>query len=177
MNLSELYVFVNPQLKEIKGVFEEQPQDYKRVCTFPGLSEDKKADLSWIGYPEEGFVRGKRIKDYSCSDDQLNQIKFDIKRRSRDDTMGMYRSGIVFNDIRFSVDPQSLAFANMQSGRYANFLKDDVTWHKFSRDEMQTLVTRMNVKFDSIVDKEIEFHRLIDKTSTVYELSQLNYGI
>ncbi len=91
--------------------------------------------------------------------------------------MGMYRSGIVFNDIRFSVDPQSLAFANMQGSRYANFLKDDVTWHKFSRDEMQTLVTRMNVKFDSIVDKEIEFHRLIDKTSTVYELSQLNYGI
>ena len=177
MNLSELYLYVNPRLKEIKGVFQEQPQDYKRVLTFPGLDEDQKSDLGWIGLPDDGFVRGEKLKEYSCSDDQMEKIKFDIKKRCKDDTMGMYRSGVVFNDFIFSVDPQSLTFANMQNSRYANFLKDDVTWHKFSRDEMQTLVTRMNVKFDSIVEKEIQFHELVDKTSTVYELSQLHYGI
>ena len=91
--------------------------------------------------------------------------------------MGMYRSGVVFNDFRFSVDPQSLTLPNMQNSRYAK-LKDDIKMAgKFSRDEMQTLVTRMNVKFDSIVEKEIQFHELVDKTSTVYELSQLYYGI
>lgn len=177
MNLSELYLFVNPQLKEIKGVFQEQPQDWKKICTFPGLNEDEKSDLSWADLPDDGFVRGERLKEYSCSDDQMEKIKFGIKKRCKDDTMGMYRSGVVFNDFTFSVDPQSLTFANMQNSRYANFLKDDITWRKFSRDEMQTLVTRMNVKFDSIVEKEIQFHELVDKTSTVYELSQLHYGI
>ena len=177
MNLSELYVFVNPQLKEIKGIFQEQPQDSIKICTLPGLEEDQKADLGWANLPEHGFVRGERLKEYSCSDDQMEKIKFDIKKRCNYEIMGLYRSGVVFNDFTFSVDPQSLVFANMQNSRYANFLKDDITWRKFSRDEMQTLVTRMNVKFDSIVEKEIRLHELIDKTSTVYELSQLHYDI
>ena len=80
MNLSELYVFVNPQLKEIKGIFQEQPQDYIKICTFPGLEEDQKADLGWANLPEHGFVRGERLKEYSCSDDQMEKIKFDITR-------------------------------------------------------------------------------------------------
>jgi hypothetical protein len=177
MNLSELYVYVNPQLKEIKGVFDYQPQDYKRICTFPGLKEDQKEDLSWIGYPDEGFIRGERLKEYSCSDDQLDQIKYDIKKRTKDDTQGMYASGVIFNDIRFSVDPESIVFANMQNSRCANFLKGDVTWYKFSRDEMFQLVQMMNKRFEEIVDKEIEFYRLIDETNTVYKLSQLHYGL
>ena len=65
----------------------------------------------------------------------------------------------------------------MQNSRCANFLKGDVTWYKFSRDEMFQLVEMMNKRFEEIVDKEIEFHRLIDETNTVYELSQLYYGL
>ena len=177
MNLSELYLYVNPRLKEIKGVFQEQPQDYKRVLTFPGLDEDQKSDLGWIGLPDDGFVRGERLKEYSCSDDQLDRIKYDIKRRTKSDTQGMYASGVTFNGIRFPVDPESITLANMQNSRCANFLKGDVTWYKFSRDEMFQLVEMMNKRFEEIVDKEIEFHRLIDETNTVYELSQLYYGI
>ena len=75
MNLSELYLFVNPQLKEITGIFQEQPQDWKKICTFPGLNEDEKSDLSWADLPDDGFVRGERLKEYSCSDDQMERIK------------------------------------------------------------------------------------------------------
>jgi hypothetical protein len=177
MNLSEFYLFVNPQLKEIKGTFQEQPQDWKKICTFPGLDEDEKSDLSWADLPNDGFVRGERLKEYSCSDDQLDRIKYDIKKRTKDDTQGMYASGVTFNDIRFPVDPESIMLANVQNNRCANFLKGDVTWYKFSRDEMFQLVEMMNKRFEEIVDVEIKFHRLIDETNTVYELSQLRYGL
>ena len=83
MNLSELYLFVNPQLKEIKGVFQEQPQDYKKSAHFLDLDEDQKSDLGWANLPDDGFVRGEKLKEYSCSDDQLEKIKFDIKRRTK----------------------------------------------------------------------------------------------
>ena len=177
MNLSELYLPVNPQLKEIRGAFQYQPQDYKNICTFPGLEEDKKADLSWAGLPEEGFIRGEKLKDYSCNDAVLNELKFNIKRRIEENIKDLFAKGVVFKNITFPVDPESLSFANMQNKRHADYLKDHVAWHKFSRDEMYDLVGKMNKKFDEIVEIEIEFHRLVDESSTVYELSQLNYDI
>jgi ketol-acid reductoisomerase len=34
MNLSELYIIVDNHQKEIRGVFQKQPENWKNICTF-----------------------------------------------------------------------------------------------------------------------------------------------
>ena len=177
MNLSELYIIVDNHQKEIRGVFQKQPENWKNICTFPGLSDEEKSDLSWAGHDGVGFIRGESLKDYSCSDNHLGEVKLNIKRMSSEITKDLRAEGVVFEGYRFAIDLESIVFANFQNNRCVNIIKSQNDYHKFSRDQMFTLVERMNRRFDELLEQEIEFFRQIDECSSVYELSQLSYGI
>lgn len=177
MNLSELYIIVDNHQREVRGVFQKQPQDWKNICTFPGLSDEEKSDLSWAGHDGVGFVRGESLKNYSCNDGHLEEIKLNIKRMSEEITKDFRDEGVVFEGYRFPIDLESIMFANFQNSRHSNIIKSQNNYHKFDRDRMFSLVEKLNRRFDELLEQEIEFFRQVDECSTVYELSQLSYGI
>lgn len=177
MNLSELYIIVDNHQREVRGVFQKQPQDWKNICTFPALSDEEKSDLSWAGHDGVGFVCGESLKNYSCDDGHLEEIKLNVKRMSEEVTKDLRAEGVVFEGHRFSIDLESIMFANFQNNRYSNIIKSGTDYHKFSRNQMFSLVEKLNRRFDELLDQEIEFFRQIDECSTVYELSKLSYGI
>jgi bisphosphoglycerate-independent phosphoglycerate mutase (AlkP superfamily) len=96
---------------------------------------------------------------------------------SSESTKDLRDEGVVFEGYRFAIDLESIVFANFQNNRCANIIKSQNDYHKFSRDQMFTLVERMNRRFDELLEQEIEFFRQIDECSSVYELSKLSYGI
>ena len=124
-----------------------------------------------------GFVRGESLKNYSCNDGHLEEIKLNIKRMSGEIIKDLRAEGVIFEGYRFPVDLESIMFANFQNNRHSNIIKSQNNYHKFSRDQMFSLVEKLNHKFDELLDQEVEFFRQIDECSSVYELSQLNYGI
>jgi hypothetical protein len=85
--------------------------------------------------------------------------------------------GVVFEGYRFPIDLESIMFANFQNNRHSNIIKSQNNYHKLDRDRMFSLVEKLNRRFDELLEQEIEFFRQVDECSTVYELSQLSYGI
>lgn len=84
MNLSEFYFKVNPVKRIIIDSPKKLDHNWKNISGFIYLPEDKIEDLSWAGYPDEGFIKIcksniPKLEEYSSSFDTLASIKNIIK--------------------------------------------------------------------------------------------------
>jgi hypothetical protein len=103
MMLNDLYLEINPTSKKIISYPKKLELNWNNVGGISYLDDDKLYDLSWAGYPENGFVKFSKDKRYTisklfCDDSLFSLIKSKIKNYLSEIRYNEECKGVIIND-------------------------------------------------------------------------------
>ena len=77
MNLTNFYVLVDTETKEIIDKIQKLPQNWKNIAGLSALSDEELCDLKWAGQHNFGWINihSEKIKEYTSSTENLELNK------------------------------------------------------------------------------------------------------
>lgn len=180
--LVDLYFEINPKEKKISSAPEKLEINWKNISGIVYLNEDELYDLSWAGYPENGFLKfskenEKKLKKFDCDSILFNRIKSQFKDQVSSLRYEIECSGININNrYEISTDDRSktlilMKYLECNSNNDLNFKwKSKSGFIDFTSSEFLKLVIEMQKFIQNLFDLEFNLYNEIERCNDILDI-------
>lgn len=178
MNLSDFYVLVDTENKEVIDKFQKLPQNWKNIAGLPGLSDEKLEDLKWAGHHNLGWINltSSKIKDFKMSPDNLELNKNTLKtliseqRKEKQDTPIEYKGAKFKTNLKTRY---SLFLIKNSEKQRINF-KCINGYFTFTHKDIVNVYDILEDRIQKYFDEEMKIHQKIDECQSIMDLIKIN---
>ena len=178
MNLSNFYVLIDTENKEIIDKFQKLPKNWKNIAGLSGLSDEKLEDLKWAGHHNLGWINlsSPKIKDFKMSPENLELNKNTLKvliseqRKEKQDNPIEYKGAKIKTDLKTRY---SLFLIKNSEKQKINF-KCINGYFTFTHKEIVDVYNLIENKIQKYFDDEMKIYQKIDECQSIVDLREIN---
>lgn len=177
MNPCEYYVLVDFELNQIIDKIQKLPENWNNICGLPRLTDTELSNLEWAGHKNLGWINfcSESITKYKFSNENLELNKNQIKSIISSIRDKKQQEPIEYKEKLVKSNKESLCILNsIKDESFINY-KCVNGYLQLSTSEIIEIFNLMRDKFQYYFNLETELYDKIDKCTTIYELSRVNY--
>jgi pyruvate formate-lyase activating enzyme-like uncharacterized protein len=179
MDLSNFYILVDTETKQIINKIEKLPQNWKNIAGLPGLSDEELCDLEWAGQPNLGWVNihSKKIKEYESSPENLELNKNEFKILISDLIKEKKSEPIEYCGAKLKSDNQTWnSLFILKEYDKVNYKCID-GYHTFTSSQITEIYAIITENIQKYFDLEMEIYTQIDSCQSISDFFNVKWKI
>jgi hypothetical protein len=178
MNLSDFYILVDTENKEVIDKFQKLPKNWKNIAGLPGLSDEKLEDLKWAGHHNLGWINlsSPKIKDFKMSPENLELNKNTLKDLISEQRKEQQNNPIEYKGAKFKTNLKtrfSLFLIKSSEKQKINF-KCINGYFAFTHKDIVEVYNIIEDKIQKYFDDEMKLYQKIDECRSILDLTKIN---
>lgn len=184
--MNDLYLEINPVCKKIIGYPKKLEVNWNNIGGLCYLEDEKLFDLSWAGYPENGFVKFSKNKKFTINnltfdDSILSSIKTKLKTYICEIRYLSECNGVLVNN-QYYMDTDDRSKLHMLMKYNECILNENLNFNwktksgymKFTSEDFIRLYNKIQTYIQKCFDLEFDLYNKIDNCDTIVKLLSLD---
>jgi hypothetical protein len=178
MHLTNFYVLVDTETKQIINKIQKLPENWKNIAGLPGLSDEELCDLKWAGQHNYGWINihSEKIKEYTSSTENLelnkNTFKFLISelRKERQSQPIEYQGAKLKSNIK------TWNSLSLLKGKEKVNYKCINGYFTFTSLQITEICAKIESQIQNYFDNEMKIYQQIDACQSISDFFNTTYS-
>ena len=177
MNLTNFYVLVDTETKEIIDKIQKLPENWKNIAGLSALSDEELCDLKWAGQHNLGWINihSEKIKEYTSLSENLdlnkNTFKFLISELRKE----KQSEPIEYNGARLKSNIQTWHLLSLLKEKEKVNYKCINGYFTFTSLQLAEICDKIEQQIQSLFDCEMQIYQQIDACQSISDFLNVTY--